>query len=85
MKKNIRIHTHARDRMQERGVSEEEIIQTITEGESFDAKFGRIGFRRNFIFLGIWKGKRYSAKQIELYAVNEENGWLVISVMAKYF
>jgi hypothetical protein len=83
--KEIRIHSHARERMSLRGVSEDEVFKTINEGESFAGKFGRIGFRRNFIFLGIWKGKRYSAKQVELFAVKDENGWLVISVLAKYF
>jgi hypothetical protein len=45
----IRIHPHDRARMQERGASEDEVIETIETGEKFPAKFGRIGFRRNFI------------------------------------
>ena len=71
--------------MELRGVSEDEIIQTIKEGETFEAKYQRIGFRRNFIFLGIWQGKRYAAKLVELYPVLEENSGLVISVISKYF
>jgi hypothetical protein len=81
----INIHDHARRQMELRGVSEDEIIQTITEGETFEAKYQRIGFRRNFIFLGIWQSKRYAAKQVELYTVLEQNPWLVISVILKYF
>ena len=53
-------------------------------GERFEAKFGRIGFRRNFAFDGEWTGKRYGAKQVEAYAVEEE-GWLVITVIVKFF
>jgi hypothetical protein len=53
-------------------------------GERFEAKFGRIGFRRNFAFDGEWNGKRYGAKQVEAYAVEEE-GWLVITVIVKFF
>ena len=71
--------------MELRGVSEDEVIETIREGETFQAKYKRTGFRRNFIFLGIWQGKRYAAKQVEIYAVVEENEWLVISVISKYF
>jgi hypothetical protein len=53
-------------------------------GERFPAKFGRTGFRRNFPFDGEWNGKRYATKQIEAYAVEEE-GWLVITVIVKFF
>ena len=79
------IHAHAIERMRLRGVTEEEVILTIQDGEKFEAKFNRTGFRRNFIFLGIWQGRRFSAMQVELYAVKEENQWLVISVISKYF
>jgi uncharacterized protein YuzE len=60
----IIIHKHAQERMQERGATEEEVIQTLKEGEKFPAKFGRIGFRRNFSFEGVWRGKIYKTKQI---------------------
>jgi hypothetical protein len=52
----IKIHPHAKARMQERGASEDEVIETIKTGEKFHAKFGRIGFRRNFNFEGMWRG-----------------------------
>jgi len=51
----IIIHKHAQERMQERGATEEEVIQTLKEGEKFPAKFGRIGFRRNFSLEGVWR------------------------------
>jgi len=44
----IRCHPHALARMEERGTSEEEVIETAENGEQFAAKFGRTGFRRNF-------------------------------------
>ena len=50
---------------------------TVESGERFGAKYGRIGFRRNFPFNREWAGTRYATKQVEAYAV-EENGWLVI-------
>lgn len=46
----IRCHPHALARMEERGTSEEEVIETVANGERFAAKFGRTGFRRNFAF-----------------------------------
>jgi len=80
----VRLHSHASERLTERGASEEEVIATVQEGEQFTAKFERTGFRRNFAFEGEWQGRRYSTKQIEAYCV-EEDGWLVITVLVKYF
>ena len=48
------------------------------------AKFGRTGFRRNFRFGGRWRGRSYATNRIEAYAVDED-GWLVITVIARYF
>ncbi len=82
----VRFHPHALERMKERGATtEEEVVSTVKEGEQFPAKFGRTGFRRNFAFNGEWRGKRYRTKQVEVYAVQEENEWLVITVIARYF
>ena len=81
----IRFHPHARERLSERGATESEIIETILHGERFPAKFGRSGFRRNFQCEGEWRGQRYGTKQIEAYAVENDGGWLVITVLVKYF
>jgi hypothetical protein len=68
----------------ERGATEEEVRATVSEGERFPAKHGRQGFRRNFPFDGEWNGRRYTTKQLEVYAVDEQ-GWLVITVVVKFF
>ncbi len=81
----MRLHPHARDRMIERGASENEIAAAIDGGERFPAKFGREGFRRNFQFDGLWRGRRYAMKQVEAFAIFEDGDWLVISVIVKYF
>ena len=81
----VRLHPHARERLAERGASEGEVIASVEHGERFTAKFGRIGFRRNFPFVGMWRGRRYTTKQVEAYAVEEGNAWLVITVVVKYF
>ncbi len=46
----VRFHPHAVDRLRERGATEDEVRLTVLAGESFAARFGRTGFRRNFIF-----------------------------------
>ena len=81
---NIRFHPHAAERLAERGATEEEVVVTVESGERFPAKFGRTGFRRNLPFGGEWNGRRYDTKQIEAYAVDED-GWLVITVIVKFF
>lgn len=81
----ITLHSHAVERLEERGTTHDEVVATIESGERFPAKFGRMGFRRNFPFDGTWRGKRYATKQIEAYAVEESSGWLVITVIARYF
>ncbi len=80
----VRLHPHAKERGVERGATKAEIIATVREGERFPAKYGRTGFRRNFSFDAEWQGRSYRTKQVEVYAV-EEDGWLVITVMVKYF
>ena len=81
---NISIHPHALGRLAERGATSDEVIVTVKEGESFPGKFGRTGFRRNFAYNQMWRGRKYATKQIEAYAV-PENGWLVITVIVKFF
>lgn len=71
--------------MAERGATEKEVIETIEHGETFPVKFGRTGFRRNFPYNDIWCEKHYTTKQIEAYAVEESDSWLVITVITKYF
>ena len=80
----VRIHPHARQRMVERGAKETEVIATVEGGEQFPAKFGRTGFRRNFIYEQEWRGRFYRTKQLDVIAVAED-GWLVLTVVVRYF
>ena len=81
----VRFHPHARERLAERGATEQEVIDAVQSGESFPAKFGRIGFRRNFQFDSLWRGKPYATKQVEVFAVQEGDDWLVITVVTRYY
>jgi len=81
----VRIHPHALERMGERGATEIEVIETVNAGEAFQAKFSRIGFRRNFLFHGEWKGRVYNTKQLEVYGVKEGGNFIAITVFVKYF
>jgi hypothetical protein len=65
--------------------TEGEVIATVERGERFAAKHGRSGFRCNFPFDSEWNNRRYSTKQVEACAAEEEGGWLVITVIVKFF
>ena len=82
---SIEIHPHARERMAERGATENEVVETVETGEKFPAKFGRIGYRHNFSFDGIWNGRRYNSKQVEAYIAGKGNDLIVVTVFVKYF
>lgn len=82
--KIIRLHPHAVTRLGERGASEAEVIATVQDGERFPAKRGRQGFRRNFSYNDVWRGRYYTTKQVEAFAV-EEDGWLVITILVRFF
>ncbi len=82
---NIKIHPHAAQRAIERGAIASEIIDTIESGEQFPAKYDRIGFRKNFLFDAAWNQKHYTTKQLEAYCVIENNEYIVLTVLVKYF
>jgi hypothetical protein len=81
----VRFHSHALQRMAERGTTEDEVRATVERGEQFPVRFGRIGFRRNFSFDSEWRGRHYGTKQVEAYAVQEGLDWLVITIIVRYF
>jgi hypothetical protein len=81
----ITLHQHCWDRRSERGAEEAEVLAAVETGERFPAKFGRTGFRRNFPFGGTWRGRRFHPRQVEAYPVPENDGWLVITVIVRYF
>jgi len=58
----INIHPHARQRMTERCVEDDEVYATVSDGEIFPVKFGRTGLRRNFVFDKAFRGKHYYTK-----------------------
>jgi hypothetical protein len=81
----VRLHPHARERLSERGATEEEVRATVLGGEAFPAKFGRSGFRRNFRFDSVWRDRHYAIKQVEAFAVGEGEDWLGITVVPRYY
>jgi hypothetical protein len=83
--KPIRFSKHARDQMALRGASEQEVITTIRTGTSAPAKLGRLGFRRDFSFDGVWGGRQYATKQLLTIVVDDPVELIVVTVYTFYF
>jgi hypothetical protein len=84
MNTSVRLHPHAKVRLLERGATEAEVLAAVEGGERFPAKLGRTGFRRNFSYNQTWRGRTFATKQVEAIAV-DENGWLVLTVIVKFY
>ena len=62
-----------------------DVITTVEHGEMFPPKFGRVGFRRNFHYNELWRGKHFATRQVEAIAVREGGDWLVVTVIVKFY
>lgn len=81
----IRIHPHAAQRIRERGTTVARVRETVLLGRKSPAKFGRVVFRRVFDVRGTWNGKPFAKQQIDAFAATIPSGWLVVTIIVKYF
>lgn len=84
-KKPIRLSGHARSQLSFRGVTEEEIIETIRSGAWSLAELGRLECRKDFPFGKEWNGKIYATKQVRPIFVEEETEIVVVTIYTYYF
>jgi hypothetical protein len=75
---------HALEQMPDRGVTNNEVEETIGAGERLPAKRGRWAFRRTFLFGGDWQGKPYLIKQVVPIVAEEADRIVVVTVYAFY-
>ena len=80
----IELHPHARERLEERGATEAEVFETVVSGRQFSAKFGRMGFRKTFVYGKIWRNRLYASKDVEAIAVQTFSGLLILTVITRY-
>lgn len=83
--KQIRLTLHAREQCEERGATEEEVIEAIRSGIHEQAKHNRHLCRANFQFNGIWNGEHYPIKQVVPVIVEEADEIVVVTVYTFYF
>jgi hypothetical protein len=80
----IRIEPHTKQRAKERGVSEEEIRDTLDNGMPVFAKPNRLCKSKVFPFMSEWNGKIYEEKKVNVFYLIENNEIITITVYVYY-
>jgi hypothetical protein len=83
--KPIRLSIHAQEQLLYRGVSEEEIIETIRNSKWKSAELGRLECKKDFSYRKEWNTMYYNKKQVRPIFVEEENEIVVITVYTYFF
>lgn len=79
------IHPHLRARMQQRGVSLEDIETTINKGrDAEDTKEGTAGKVFVFSFNEYWEGKYFEEKEISVYFKQKGEELILLTAKARY-
>jgi len=84
-KKGIRLSGHARQQLDFRGASEEDVVDAIRTSDWEKADLGRLECRKNFGFNAEWNGKPYATKQVRPIFVEEPYEIVVVTVYVYYF
>ncbi|MFA0784769.1 DUF4258 domain-containing protein [Fervidibacter sacchari] len=79
------IHPHLRARMEQRGVTLEEIERTLNEGwDATDAKPGTFGKVMVFPYCAEWMGQFYEEKEVTVYYKQTQCGIILLTVKVRY-
>ena len=80
----VQIDPHTLDRAEERGTSEEEIKDVISNGFSIPAKYGRLGKAKVYEFKQQRHGKFYEQKRVEVIYTLEGEVAITVTVYVFY-
>ena len=73
------LHTHLKARMQQRGVTIEEIEDTLNMGwEATDVKSGTLGKVMVFKNIDEWEGRSYQEKEVTTYYKESNEGIILL-------
>ena len=79
------LHPHLKARMEQRGVTLEELQRTLDEGWSAtDVRPGTFGKTFVFSYAREWEGSRYAEKEVTVYYKTVQAGLVVLTVKARY-
>jgi hypothetical protein len=80
----IQIEPHTLQRANERGATEQEIIDTINNGVNIPAKAGRMAKAKIILFNNIWNRKSYQHKKIEVYFIIEKEVIITVGCISNF-
>ena len=83
--KPIRFSSHALSYMDRRGLSLEEVEETIRTAPWMPAEFGRLECHKDFAFGRAWNGVVYATKRVRPIFVEESDELVVVTVYTYYF
>lgn len=83
--KPIRLSEHAKQQLQFRGATEQEVAQTIRTETWGPAELARLECRKYFAFNSEWNKKYYATKQVRPIFVDEPHEIVVVTVYVYYF
>jgi len=83
--KPIRLSGHAKEQLVYRGVTEEEVVETIYSCMWQPAKLGRLECRKDFVFEKEWNKKYYRIKQVRSIFIEKSENIIVITVYSYFF
>ncbi len=79
------IHPHLKARMQQRGVTQQEIERALSEGqEAADAKPGTLGKVMVLPYQAEWEGRFYEQKEVTVYYRIKDERVVPLTVKARY-
>ena len=82
--KPIVLSDHARDQIEHRGATEDEVIEAITTCPWTPAEGGRMECRLGLVFNAEWNRRRYEAKVVRPIFVEEDEAIVVVTVYVYY-
>ncbi|MEW6103201.1 MAG: DUF4258 domain-containing protein [bacterium] len=78
-------HHHIKARMNQRGITKEEVELTINEGyDADDAKEGIYGKMLIFPYNDRWEGRFFEEKEVRVYYRLENDNFILLTVKARY-
>jgi len=80
----IIIEPHTLQRAAERGASEGEIIDVLTNGKEIVAKQGRLAKSKVFLYQEIRNNKFYEQKRIDVFYIMENDKIITVTVYVFY-
>ena len=83
--KPIRLSAHAKEQLQFRGATEDEVVETIKTAKWQSAESGRRECKKDFAFETKWNNTYYKTKQVRPIFVEEDKEIIVITVYTYFF